>query len=62
MEIIVTNARDFCLDPPMPLAELGLDIDHALSNHPCHYVVVDKLLFFKAVLKYGIAFDIVRKN
>jgi hypothetical protein len=56
MEIIVTNAKQVKLDPPVPMGELGLDTDHTISNHPCHYVVIDKLLFFKAVLKYGIAF------
>jgi hypothetical protein len=62
MEIIVTNAKQVKIDPPVPMEELGLDIDNTISNHPCHYVVVDKTLFFMAVLKYGIAFDEVNQT
>jgi hypothetical protein len=62
MEIIVTNAKQVKFDPPVPMKELGLDIDHTISNDPCHYVVIDKILFFMAVVKYGIAFDEVNQK
>jgi hypothetical protein len=60
MKIKVTK-QHFRMEPPRPFVQLG--VEHDLSTpEGSRYIVVDKQLFFLAVIKYGITYETGHKN
>lgn len=60
MKIKVTK-QHFRMEPPRPFIQLG--VEHDLSTpEESRYIVVDKQLFFLAVIQYGIEFKEIEED